>query len=205
MLKIKKIAVTGGLSAGKTTVCRIFEELGAYVISADEVVHQLLSPGTDIGQQVISLLGSDVISGQEFDRKKIAAKVFSQPDLLLSLEKLIHPAVFHEIERKYQQAVREKKHPLFVAEVPLLFETSEQRQFDAVITVMADNELCKKRFVSQTRQSPDEFEKRMTRQMTPLEKAGQAHFTIDNNGDLPQLKNQVKTIYSQLTEEFDFR
>lgn len=205
MLKIKKTAVTGGLAAGKTTVCQIFEELGAYVVSADKIVHQLLSPGTAIGQQVVKLLGSDIISGQEFDRSKIAAKVFSQPDLLHTLEEIIHPAVFNEIERKYQQIVREKKHLLFVAEIPLLFEANGQRQFDAVISVMADKEHCKKRYVQQTQQPMDEFEKRMTRQMTPLEKASHAQYTIDNNGNLEQLKVQVKTIYSQLTEESDFQ
>ena len=74
MLKLKKIAVTGGLAAGKTTVCQIFKELGAYVVSADEIVHQLLSPDTAVGQQVVSLLGSDIVSGQiirsEEDRRK---------------------------------------------------------------------------------------------------------------------------------------
>jgi dephospho-CoA kinase len=202
MLKIKKIAVTGGLAAGKTTVCQIFKELGAYVVSADEIVHQLLSPGTAVGQQVVKLLGSDIMSGQDFDRRKIAAKVFSQPSLLRTLEAIIHPAVFNEVERKYQQVSREKKHPLFVAEIPLLFEAGEQSTFDAVVTVQADKELCKKRFVQQTQQPIDEFEKRMTRQMTPLEKASQAQYNIDNNGDLEQLKIQVKTIYSLLTEEY---
>ena len=201
MLKIKKIAVTGGLAAGKTTVCRIFKELGAYVVSADEIVHQLLSPGTAVGQQVINLLGSDVVSGQELDRKKIAAKVFSRPDLLRLLEAVIHPAVFNEIERQYQQIVQEKKHSLFVAEIPLLFETDGQGQFDTVFTVLADEPLCKQRYA----QSLDEFEKRMARQMNPLEKAGRAHLTIDNNGNLEQLKTQVKTIYSQLTQESDFQ
>ena len=79
MLKLKKIAVTGGLAAGKTTVCQLFKELGAYVVSADEIVHQMLSPDTVVGQQVVSLLGSDIVSGLGIDRKKIAAKVFYPP------------------------------------------------------------------------------------------------------------------------------
>ncbi len=53
MLKLRKVAVTGGLSCGKSSVCRIFKEFGAYVVSADEIVHQLLSPETDLGQEVI--------------------------------------------------------------------------------------------------------------------------------------------------------
>lgn len=201
MLKIKKIAVTGGLAAGKTTVCQIFKELGAYVVSADEIVHQLLSPGTDVGQQVVRLLGSDIISGQEFDRKKIAAKVFSQPDLLRALEEIIHPAVFDEIERKYQQINREKKYSLFLAEIPLLYESEGEKRFDAVISVFADPELCRKRFVQQTHQPVQEFEKRMTRQIEPKIKNDKAHYSIENNGDFEQLKTEIKTLYFQLTEE----
>ncbi len=57
MLKLKKVAVTGGLSCGKSLVCRILQELGAYVVSADNIVHQLLSSDTNLGQEVIKLLG----------------------------------------------------------------------------------------------------------------------------------------------------
>jgi dephospho-CoA kinase len=198
MLKTKKVAVTGGLAAGKTTVCQIFKELGAYVVSADEIVHQLLSPDSAVGQQVISLLGSDIISGQEFDRAKIAAKVFSQPDLLRALEEIIHPAVFDEIERKYQQVDRDKKYSLFIAEIPLLYESEEEGRFDCVISVFADPELCRKRFVQQNHHPVQEFEKRMTRQIEPTLKADKAHYTIENNGNFKQLKTKVKTLFLQL-------
>lgn len=194
MLKLKKIAITGGLAAGKTTICRIFKELGAYVISADEIVHQLLSPKTEIGQQVIRLLGTDVVSGEEFDRKKIAAKVFPRPDLLHSLEEILHPAVFDEIEKKHKQIAREKKYSLFVAEIPLLFEAKREKDFDAVIAVVADPEIARQRYTQQ------EYEQRMIRQIEPKLKASKADYTIENNGSLDQLKNQIKNLYSQLTE-----
>jgi dephospho-CoA kinase len=201
MLKVKKIAITGGLAAGKTTVCQLFKELGAYVVSADEIVHRLLSPDSAVGQQVISLLGSDIISGQEFDRQKIAAKVFSKPDLLRALEELIHPAVFDEIEQRYQRVDKEKKYPLFLAEIPLLYESKGEGKFDAVISIYAEPELCRQRFMQQTHQSATEFEKRMTRQIEPKHKSAKAHFTIENNGNFEQLKTKVKTLYSQLTQE----
>ncbi len=199
MLSLKKIAVTGGLSAGKTTVCQIFKELGAYVVSADEIVHQLLSPGTATAQQVATLIGSDIISGNELDRKKIAAKVFSQPDLLVALEKILHPAVFDEIERRYQQVSKDKKHPLFIAEIPLLYEAEGEKYFDAVITVLAETDLCRQRFVEQTHNPSQEFDKRMKRQIIPEIKAEKAHYTIENNGTLEQLKTSVKSLYSTLT------
>lgn len=205
MLKVKKIAVTGGLAAGKTTVCQLFKELGAYVVSADEIVHQLLSPGTAVGQQVVSLLGTDIISGQELDRKKIAAKVFVQSDLLRALEEIIHPAVFDEIEQKYQQINREKKCPLFLAEIPLLYESEGQGRFDAVISVFANSELCQHRFMQQTHHPMQEFEKRMTRQMESKLKADKAHYRIENNGTVEELKTKIKTLYFQLIKESDFQ
>ena len=197
MLNLKKIAVTGGLSAGKSTVCEIFRQLGAYVVSADEITHQLLSSGTATAQQIIDLLGSDIIQGNELDRKKFAAQVFSEPDLLAALEKIIHPAVFNEIERKYSQVSREKKHSLFVAEIPLLYEAGEEKNFDAIITVTASRELCRKRYAG----SSEEFDKRMARQISPEHKANKAHYIIQNNGSFEDLKNEAKIIYTQLTQD----
>ena len=80
MLRLRKVAVTGGLSCGKSSVCRIFKELGAYVVSADEIVHRLLSTKTNLGQQVISLLGKEIITNGKINRSTIAKKVFNDPN-----------------------------------------------------------------------------------------------------------------------------
>ncbi len=199
MLKLKKIAVTGGLAAGKTTVCQLFRELGAYIVSADEIVHQMLSPDTVVGQQVVRLLGSDILSGHEINRKKIAAKVFTHPDLLHALEQIIHPAVFDEIERRYQEILKENRYPLFIAEIPLLYEAGGETGFDAVISVDAAPELCRKRFMEHTRNTSEEFDRRMMRQIHSELKAAKATLTIQNNGSLEELKNNVKFLFLQLT------
>ncbi len=200
MLKLKKIAVTGGLSSGKSSVCHIFEELGSYVVNADQIVHQLLSPDTAIGQQVISLLGPDIISDHRLDRKKIADKVFSHPDTLRALEKILHPAVFEEIEKTYHQINNEQTYSLFVAEIPLLYESESEHFYDAVVAVVADPTICKHRFAEHREQGDMEFDKRMNRQLAPQEKAAQAHFVIENNGSLIELKQKVMDIHSQLTK-----
>ena len=121
MLKLKKIAVTGGISSGKSTFCQYLKELGAETINADTVVHRLLSPNTILGLQVIDLLGPDIVKDDRIDRSIVASKVFSDYKLLDQLEGLLHPAVFRETERLYQEAVQQA-FPLFVAEIPLLFE-----------------------------------------------------------------------------------
>jgi dephospho-CoA kinase len=200
MLKLNKIAVTGGLSAGKTTVCQLFKELGAYVVSADEIVHQLLSPGTPTAQQVLSLLGPDILSGKQLDRAKIAAVVFSQRDLLTALEKIIHPAVFNEIERLYQQVAKEEKYPLFIAEIPLLYEARAEKRFDAIISVVAKEDLCRHRFSKQKSGSIQEFDQRMQRQSSPEYKLERADYNIENSGTLEQLKGDVQTLFTTLTK-----
>jgi len=197
MLKLNKVAVTGGLSCGKSSVCRIFKELGATVVSADEIVHQLLSPQVPDGQQVIKLLGSDIVVNGQIDRSRIAKKVFNDTTLLYSLEKILHPAVNDEIEKHYRNALSNDKSKLFVAEIPLLFE-SDFGQFDATIAVIADYNICKQRFEQSTGCEKDEFDKRMARQLSPEEKVQMADFVIHNNGSLEDLYLAVKTIYNKL-------
>lgn len=195
MLNLKKVAVTGGLAAGKTTVCRIFEELGAYVISSDKIAHQLLSPDTKLGKQVIQLLGPEIVRGHSLDRNLIAAKVFSEPKLLQALEQLLHPAVFDVIEQTYKQIAKEGKYPLFIAEVPLLYESERQGHFDLVIAVSAPEETAKKRFGKE-----EAFDQRMMRQLPPAHKAAKADYVIENSGDLAALKKQVTKHFHNLTQ-----
>lgn len=199
MLKLRKIAITGGLAAGKTTVCQFFKELGAYVINADAIVHQLLSPNTDVGRRVIALLGADVLQASAIDRKKVSDKVFSHPDKLQALEQIIHPAVFDAIEKEYQQVKKEGKYPLFIAEIPLFYETQIPVDFDTVIAVTADTVLCKERFAQSHPKA--EFELRMKRLLDQEIKNQRADYVLQNNGTLKELKEKVK----QLFKEFYFR
>jgi len=197
---MKKVAVTGGLSCGKSLVCRYFKECGAYVVSADEIVHQLLSPDTDLGQKVITLLGKDIVVNGQMDRSKIAEKVFKDKTLLASLERLIHPAVQEETERHFRYAQETQASPFLVVEIPLLFETGREGYFDATVAVLADPALCRQRFKQASDYDEKDYVNRMARQMTPEEKAERADLTILNNGTKEELKQTVKKIFQHLLE-----
>ncbi len=188
MLALKKIAVTGGLGSGKSTVCALLKKRGAYVVSADEIVHRLLSPHTPLGQQVIKELGSNIVSGNQLDRKKIAQIVFSDPRRLEALEKLLHPQVLNEIESAYQKVKHHRGYKCFVAEIPLLYEIGAEYRFDLVIAVVADPAVCKARMNGQLK----DYEERMQRQI--LNKADLADVTIVNNGTIQELEDQVNQI-----------
>ncbi len=196
---LKKIAVTGGLACGKSSVCRFFQDLGAYVVSADDIVHQLLSKQTLVGRQVIELLGDDIIVNGQIDRAIIAKKVFSNPLLLRSLEKIVHPSVLDEIEKSYQQVKIQGKTQLFIAEIPLLFEIGAESFFDAVITVAADLQSCIKRFTAVTGLSAIEYNERMALQLPTEEKARKADYIIENIGSIKDMQNEVTKLYHKLT------
>lgn len=212
---LKKGAVTGGLSCGKSTVCRFFRELGAYVVSADEIVHELLFVNQEIIQKVIALLGSEILTDNHIDRTKIAKKVFHQPSYLKSLEEILHPTVILEIKNQYELKRQEGTTPLFIAEIPLLFETNNDVEFDFTIAVIADEEICKMRFHQSTNLNSDhkvdlkddlksvdlknEFDKRSKRQFSNTEKAKKATYVITNNGSLTELKETVNKLYNTIT------
>lgn len=207
MLNLKRVAITGGLSSGKSSVCRFFNELGAKVVSADQIVHTLLNPDTDLGHQIIELLGNKVVidSGPlkgQFDRKKIADTVFQSPEKLEKLESLLHPAVRVRILEEARLAEKDPSTPLFVAEIPLFFESgkhSEDYEGFIPIAVIADETECRKRFTEKTKEPPEEYTRRMKQQMSPEEKAQSAAYIIYNQGTLQDLKSQVEGIFKQLT------
>ncbi|MCB1112668.1 MAG: dephospho-CoA kinase [Chlamydiales bacterium] len=198
MLKLKKIAVTGGISCGKTLFCRYLQELGAYVVSADEVVHQLLSPKTELGQNVIKLLGTDILVDTVIDRRKIAEKVFHQPELLKSLESLLHPEVMREIDKQYQDVSKNNVTTVFVAEIPLLFEIGAGSMFDQTVTVIANEEDCIHRFRNTTGYDTEEFHRRMSRQFDPQKKAQLADSVIPNTGSKKELQERATQFYQHL-------
>lgn len=199
MLNLKKVAVTGGLSSGKSAVCNFFRKLNAYVISADEIVHKLLSLDTETGQQVAAIFGPGVIKNEKLDRQAIAEIAFKDPVLLKKLEQCIYPAVTKIIERHYQEA-KHLNPPLFLVEIPKLFEAGMETWFDAVITVSTNENLCRERF--EARGGTDlEYARRMANQMPIKDKIKRSNYIIENNKGLDELKTSVAKLFYVLTQE----
>jgi dephospho-CoA kinase len=195
VLILKKVAVTGQVASGKSTVCRLLQRFGAYVLSADEIVHKLLVPTSEIGKKVVVLLGRDILVDGQLDRKVIAEKVFNNPPLLEQLEQLLHPEVQKVIEAEYQKLSSEKKFALFVAEIPLLFESHLDIFYDYILLIYADDKLCKLRSMQK---SLSNFEERQSRLLPLSYKMAHSHFSLENNGSLVELETNVKNIYQKL-------
>jgi len=197
MLKLRKIAITGGVASGKTSVCRFFQELGAFAVNSDAIVHELLSSSTDLGREIIREFGPSILQDGKIDRRLIAKMAFENPKELEKLEKLLHPAVLQRIEDLYEMARGKGTFTLFVVEIPLLFEIKGESFYDSVVTVLADEEMARKRFQKQGF-NPEEYDRRMRRQLTPKQKAIQSQFIIHNNGSLDDLKKEVEKLNQKL-------
>lgn len=190
MLNLRKIAITGGVAVGKSTVGQIFRELGAYVVDADAIVHELLNPDTNLGRNVIKAFGT-------LNRTQLAEKVFDNPVALAQLESLLHPAVLKRIDELYAQVKREGKHELFLVEIPLLYEIGAQDQFDATIVVVAPDELARKRYIQKGHSAWD-YNRRMNRQLNPALKAASATITVENIGTIEDIRTAVTAIIPKL-------
>lgn len=206
-VKLRKIAVTGGIASGKSSVCHLLSECGSYVINADCIVHQLLSPNTIIGQKIIDLLGGDIIEDGKINRRRISQIVFKDERLLKKLEAVLHPEVLREIEKQYlnfkNQALAtnhdNSKKTLFVAEVPLLYESGMEKFFDKVILVVADLSICQQRFETKHPANKDEFINRSSRLISAENKMKKADYILFNNGSFADLKSATLNLFNQLT------
>jgi dephospho-CoA kinase len=187
---LKKVAVTGDPGSGKSTVCQLFREQGAYVVDADAIVHQLLSSDGAVYRQIVEAFGPRVLTQNRIDRGKLAAVVFSDPAKLTTLEAIVHPAVKRTLADEYARAAKEKQYTLFVAEVALLYEANFASLFDCVIWVEADRKTCEKRF--DARHGPGRFAERIRRYFDPKAKRDKADIVIVNSGDVDTLKREVE-------------
>lgn len=184
MLEFKKIAITGVIGSGKTTVSNLFKKKGAFVVNADEITHNLLATDKEIKNKLISLLGPEILDNQVLNRKKIAKKVFTNFKKLRALEQILHPRIIEEIETLYRSNKR-----LFVVDIPLLFKMGHQNFYDIIISITAKKEICQKRFINKGFTKED-FEARWNKQQSQ----DVADFVIENNGSIQELEKKLDRI-----------
>ncbi len=194
-----KIGLTGSIGTGKSTVGKIFSELGAYVIDADKIVHTLLRR-KDIKEKIREEFGDVFDLKGEVDRKKLGKIVFKNHKKKRILEKIIHPEVRKEIEKKIKDIKDKDPNSVVIVEVPLLIETGSYKDYDIVILVYAPEELQIDRLVKKG-YSKDEAVRRIRSQLPIEQKIKYADIVIHNTGDLDKLKKEVVEVYKKLKEK----
>lgn len=198
------IGLTGGIGTGKSTVARMLAELGALVIDADAIVHELQAPGSPALAEIAAALGSDVLDAAGgLDRSRVAERVFRDPALLQRLNAIMHPRVGAEMARR-TDAARRAGAPLVVLDIPLLFETrprdraAARRGSDATVLVYAPASLQIDRTVARDGGTREEAERRVAAQLPIDQKRALADHVIDNAGPLADTERQVRDLFAKL-------
>jgi dephospho-CoA kinase len=187
------IGLTGGIGAGKSEALAAFARRGAATISTDEVVHDLLRTD-EVRSLLVERWGEDVAPSGEVDRARVAEVVFSRPEELAWLEGELHPRVAERLVAWRRDLPPGTK--AAVAEVPLLFEAGMEGAFDAVVCVVADDELRQRRTADRDLAL---LEGRTGRQMSQEEKAARATHVLANDGTLADLEARVAEVMDAVT------
>lgn len=193
-----KIALTGGAGSGKSTVARMFKELGARVLDADEAAREAVRPGQPAWEELRQAFGPEFFrENGELDRSRMARAAFSDPEVRQKLNAILHPHIIRIIRDKIKE-LEKTGEKLVMVEVPLLFETGLQNAYDRVIVVYADPEQQKQRLSARDAREAEEIAGILAAQW-PLEKKCQsAHYVVDNRGSLEDTKKQVENIWRDL-------
>lgn len=193
------IGVTGGFGTGKTTVAKIFKELGAIVLDADIIAHKLIEPKKTAWRKIKGYFGSEILNKDEtINRKALAEAVFSDKKRLKKLCNIIHPLVYKEIERTLNKIRRTKPDCVVVLDIPLLLETGAKSKVDKLVVVKANRDAQIKRASKNLGLTRKQILQRIEAQMPLREKIKAADFVIDNSGTLNSTRRQAIGIWKNL-------
>ena len=191
------MGLTGGIGSGKSTVSSLLAERGAVIVDADQVVRDVQQPGSPVLAKMAERFGPQVIAADgSLDRAAVAAVVFSDPDALKDLNKIVHPAVGLEMNRRVM-AERDTDR-VVVMDIPLLTENAREG-LQAVIVVDVDPEVQVVRLVQGRGFDETDARARIAKQATREQRLATATHVVDNSGTLDDLVPQVDRLYAALT------
>jgi dephospho-CoA kinase len=195
-----RVALTGGIGTGKSYCLARFAELGAPTIDADSLAKQAVAPGTSGFEQVVARFGTTILKQDgSLDREALAAVVFTDIEARRALEAIIHPTVYRAIERWFEGLARSGGAAAAIADIPLLFETGREREFDAVVVTTCPPELQKLRIAGRGGMSAADAERRIATQMPLDEKVRRASHVIDTSGTFEETDRQVARIWTEIS------
>jgi dephospho-CoA kinase len=197
-----RVGLTGGIACGKSSVGRMFSDMGAHVIEADIIAHELYQPGEPVYQELVGSFGPDIIRPDgEIDRARLAAAAFDD-GRVAELNKIVHPAVLRRQEQWMNQIRTKEPYAVAIVEAALILEAGARGRFDKLIVVACRPEQKVERYARRAgipeSAARTEVERRGKAQLSDDEKAHRADFVIDNSGPLELTRHQVERTYAEL-------
>ena len=199
---LRRVGLTGGVACGKSTVARIFAELGAHVVDADKMVHDLYRKGEPVHQELVEHFGVGILRPDGgIDRTRLASLAF-EGGRVQELNRIVHPAVFRSQLEWMNQTAKRNPDAVAMVEATLILEAGGKDRYDKIVVVTCRPEQKVARYAGRAGISEDaartEVERRTKAQFSDEEKARQADYVIDNSGALETTRQQVERIYREL-------
>lgn len=194
---MKIIGLTGGIGSGKTTIAKMFNELGVPVYNSDLEAKILMKENEKVKKKIIALIGNEAYSGNELNNKFIAVKVFNNEELLKKLNRIVHPAV----KADFKEWVKKHEAPYVIQEAAILFENGSYKDFDDMILVTAPKKHRISRIMKRDGTSKKAILERMQHQWPDKKKKELAGFIIKND-TLQETFLQVEEIHRQLIKKY---
>jgi dephospho-CoA kinase len=198
--QIPVIGLTGGIGAGKSTVTQMLEELGAAVIDADKVGHQVYLPDLPAWREIVDAFGENVLNADRtINRQALGRVVFADPEALRTLNRIVHPKMFDRMAELIAELRARGGMKAIVVEAAVLIEANWQPLVDQVWVVVASEAAVVDRLAKQRNLSSEQVRTRIAAQLSDEERLKHAHVVIRNDGALEEVRAAVQQAWNQLT------
>ncbi len=200
----KRIALTGGIATGKTTVANRFRELSAIILDADEYSRQAAEPGTASYTALRDLIGPLFFNRDgRLRRRELRRGIIREPALREKINAILHPYIMGAMGAEWER--QKKLHPraVIVFDIPLLFEGGFDKDFDIVILVYATPEVQVQRLIGRDKLSPSEAERNLSMQFPIDSKRARSDYVIENSGEIERTLRQVDDIWDRILQQAD--
>jgi dephospho-CoA kinase len=193
--------LTGTIGTGKSTVARMFAEMGAFIIDFDVLAHQVVEPEKPAWKGIVDSFGRDILNpDQTINRQKLAALVFNNSEKLQNLNSITHPEIAREEQRLVEERQRIDPNCIIIKDIPLLLEIGPEiahMLVQKIIVVYCSPEVQLTRLIARG-MTEEDARNRIKNQIPVKEKLQFADFVINNDGSLEETRKQAQNVYSQL-------
>ncbi len=197
MSKVLRIALTGGIGSGKSTVADKFQDLGAPIIDSDVISREIVKPGTACLNTIVNEFGSELLTSKgTLDRHKLRKIIFNDETTKKKLEDILHPVIYQEIEDQISRI----NYPYCLIVIPLLVETQAMHRFDRILVVDTAKDLQIKRATSRDKSSVQIIEKIINSQASRNQRLKYADDIIDNNVNIEELNGAILKLHKRYLE-----
>lgn len=199
---MRKVGLTGGIASGKSTVSGMFRDIGVPVIDADVIAREVVAPGSGALEAIVDAFGEEILTEEKsLNRARLGEIVFSDPAKKKVLERILHPEIIAEQDRRLRDLEREGRAPVAIVDAAVMIESGSWKRFDSIVVVDCDESQQIGRLRRRNAMNEKEAIRRIDAQMPLSEKVKYADHVIDNRGSIDDTRKQVEALMELLSRK----